>query len=72
MTGECRTPLTPRAYTPAGSVCPNDERGHVTVKYRAAGSNSTASESLTPAALKFDITDRYSEDIVPGSVKSVL
>jgi len=55
-------------YIPAAAVFPNDESGHATVKYRSASSNTTVSESLTPGALKFDITNQYSEDIVPGSV----
>jgi hypothetical protein len=55
-------------YIPAAAVFPNDESGHATVKYRAATSSTTVSELLTPSALKFDITDQYAEDIVPGSV----
>ena len=55
-------------YIPAAAVFPNDESGHATVKYRSASSNTTVSEALTPGALKFDITNQYSEDIVPGSV----
>lgn len=54
-------------YIPAAAVFPNDESGHATVKYRSASSNTTVSESLTPGAFKFDITNQYSEDIVPGS-----
>ncbi len=56
-------------YVPAGASMPIDESGYVKVRYRAADSPSSAVETLAPTSLAFDLTDRYAERIVPGSVR---
>ena len=58
-------------YISAPALFPTGATGIVKVTYRAAGSDTTVNKPYTPGALKFDITDQYSENIVPGSVNFV-
>jgi len=59
-------------YVPAGAAMPLDESGYVTVRYRAADSPTNANETLQTTKLVFDLTDRYAERIVPGSIRFTL
>lgn len=59
-------------YYPVGANMPNDETAHVSVKYRTMDADSSISEAITTGALKFDLTDQYSENIVPGSINFTL
>ena len=59
-------------YKPAGASMPIDESGYVKVRYRAADTANAATETVTLAQLEVDLTDRYAENIVPGSVRFVL
>jgi hypothetical protein len=59
-------------YFPVGANMPNDETAHVTVKYRAMASDSAVTTPIATTALKFDLTNQYSENIVPGSVNFTL
>ncbi|CAH0445173.1 hypothetical protein [Ralstonia pseudosolanacearum] len=56
-------------YKPAGAAMPIDESGYVKVRYRAADTANAATETVTLAQLEVDLTDRYAEAIVPGSVR---
>jgi hypothetical protein len=64
-----RNTFTHWEYIPAGASMPIDETGFVKVRYRAQDSPSAAVETLTPTLLAVDVTDRYAERIVPGSVR---
>jgi hypothetical protein len=55
-------------YYPVGANMPNDESAHVSVKYRTMDADSSISAPIATGALKFDLTNQYSENIVPGSV----
>ena len=56
-------------YVPAAAIFPIDLSALAVVKYRAVGGATTVvGEPRTAGALQFDITDRYAENIVPGSV----
>lgn len=47
--------------------------GSITAKYQAGGADTAHTESLvTPQSVGFDITTRYGEQIVPGSVNFTL
>ena len=59
-------------YVPAAAYLPLDESGWVKVRYRASDSPNTATETIVPTALTLDLTDRYSERIVTGSVRFTL
>lgn len=59
-------------YFPVGANMPNDESAHVSVKYRTMDADSAISAPITTSALKFDLTNQYSENIVPGSVNFTL
>ena len=59
-------------YFPVGANMPNDETAHVSVKYRTMDADSAISAPITTSALKFDLTNQYSENIVPGSVNFTL
>ena len=59
-------------YFPVGANMPNDESAHVSVKYRTMDSDSSISAPISTTALKFDLTNQYSENIVPGSVNFTL
>lgn len=59
-------------YFPIGANMPNDETAHVTVKYRSMASDSAVTAFIATTALKFDLTNQYSENIVPGSVNFTL
>lgn len=59
-------------YKPAGAVMPFDESGYVKVRYRAADTPNSATESVTVAQMEIDLTDRYAENIVPGSIRFAL
>jgi hypothetical protein len=59
-------------YVPAGASMPIDETGYVKVRYRAADSPNHAVETITTTDLQFDLTDRFAERIVPGSVRFML
>lgn len=55
-------------YIEAGASMPVDETALVTVRYRAAGTSNSASESFTAGALRLDLTPGFAEPIVPGSI----
>ncbi|MBV5277073.1 hypothetical protein JZU56_04545, partial [bacterium] len=55
-------------YYPVGANMPNDESAHVSVKFRTMDADSSVSAPIATGALKFDLTNQYSENIVPGSV----
>ncbi len=59
-------------YKPAGAMMPFDETGYVKVRFRAADTPNVASETVMLAQLEFDLTDRYAERIVPGSIRFAL
>jgi hypothetical protein len=59
-------------YIPAGASMPIDESGYVKVRFRATDSPNTASETVTLSQLELDLTDRYAERIVPGSIRFAL
>lgn len=59
-------------YKPAGALMPFDESGYVKVRYRALDMPNSATETITLAQLELDLTDRYAERIVPGSVRFAL
>ncbi|NDP40552.1 MAG: hypothetical protein GZ093_17730, partial [Rhodoferax sp.] len=59
-------------YFPVGANMPNDESAKVVVKYRTMDADSAISAPISTSALKFDLTDQYSENIVPGSVNFTL
>lgn len=59
-------------YIPAAAIFPLDESGSVKVEYRSNEASTSVSESFAITALKFDITDKYAENIVPGSVSFTL
>lgn len=59
-------------YFPVGANMPNDETAHVSVKYRSVASDSAVTAPISTTALKFDLTNQYSENIVPGSVNFTL
>ena len=59
-------------YFPVGANMPNDETAHVSVKYRTMDADSAITAPITTSALKFDLTNQYSENIVPGSVNFTL
>ena len=56
-------------YKPAGAAMPFDESGYVKVRFRAADTAASASDTVTLSQLEIDLTDRYAERIVPGSVR---
>jgi len=55
-------------YKPAAATMPIDLSALVTVKYRAANSPNAVTESITPRGISVDLTQYFSEAIVPGSV----
>lgn len=59
-------------YIPAAAIFPLDESGSVKVEFRSNESSTSITQSFAIAALTFDITDQYSENIVPGSVNFTL
>lgn len=59
-------------YIPAAAIFPIDESGSVKVEFRSNESSTSRSETFAIAALTFDITSQYSENIVPGSVNFTL
>ena len=59
-------------YYPVGANMPNDESAKVVVKYRTMDADSAISAPITTSALKFDLTNQYSENIVPSSVNFTL
>lgn len=59
-------------YIPAGALMPFDESGYVKVRYRASDAPTTASETIALTRLELDLTDRYAERIVPGSIRFTL
>ncbi len=59
-------------YIPAGALMPYDESGYVKVRYRAVDTPNSATETVTLAQLEIDLTDRYAERIVPGSIRFAL
>ena len=59
-------------HFPVGANMPNDETAHVSVKYRTMDADSAITAPITTSALKFDLTNQYSENIVPGSVNFTL
>lgn len=59
-------------YYPVGANMPEDETAHVSVQYRTMDSSASVSAPITTSALRFDLTNQYSEDIVPGSVNFTL
>ncbi len=67
-----RNTFTGWEYKPAGATMPFDESGYVKVRYRATDSPNSATESITLAQLELDLTDRYAERIVPGSIRFTL
>lgn len=64
-----RTTFDGWEYIPAGAQYPNDETGLVKVRYRVAGGDTTATETVTLAALEFDLTKGYAETISAGSTR---
>jgi hypothetical protein len=56
-------------YIETGASYPNDESGLVKIRYRTAGGDTQAVETLTLSALTFDLTKGYGETIVPGSAR---
>ncbi|MDP3651125.1 MAG: hypothetical protein Q8R67_05510 [Rhodoferax sp.] len=59
-------------YIPAGALMPYDESGYVKVRYRAVDTPNSATETVTLSQLELDLTDRYAERIVPGSIRFAL
>lgn len=59
-------------YVPAAATMPIDTSALVSIKYRAASSDTTGNEVITPGGLTFDLTNQYTENIVPGSVNFTL
>lgn len=59
-------------YIPAGALMPYDESGYVKVRYRAADTPNSTTETITLSQLELDLTDRYAERIVPGSIRFAL
>jgi hypothetical protein len=59
-------------YIPAGALMPYDETGYVKVRYRAADTPNSATETVTLTHIELDLTDRYAERIVPGSIRFAL
>ena len=59
-------------YKPAAATMPIDLTALVTVKYRAANSPNAVTESVTPRGISVDLTQFFSEAIVPGSVNFAL
>jgi hypothetical protein len=59
-------------YVPAAAYLPLDESGWVKVRYRASDSPNVANETIVPTELSLDLTDRFAERIVPGSVRFTL
>lgn len=59
-------------YFPVGANMPNDETAHVSVKFRTVDADSSVNAPITTSTLKFDLTNQYSENIVPGSVNFTL
>ena len=59
-------------YKPAAATMPIDLTALVTVKYRAANSPNAVTESITPRGISVDLTQFFSEAIVPGSVNFAL
>ena len=51
------------------AVMPYDEKGYLTVKWRTAASDQAAYETFTAGALKFDLSPRFAESILQGSVR---
>lgn len=64
-----RTTFDGWEYIPAGAQYPNDETGYVTVRYRVAGGDATATETVTLGTLEFDLTKGYAETLVAGSTR---
>lgn len=64
-----RTTFDGWEYIPAGAQYPNDETGYVKVRYRVSGGDTTATETVTLAALEFDLTKGYAETLVGGSTR---
>lgn len=59
-------------YQNVVATLPADVTGVVTVKYRAAGSSTSQTDPLTMDGMHCDLTNQYSETIVPGSVNFTL
>jgi hypothetical protein len=59
-------------YIPAGAFMPFDESGYVKVRYRSTDGDQQATETVRLERLELDLTERYGERIVPGSVRFVL
>jgi hypothetical protein len=59
-------------YVPAGAFLPLDESAWVKMRYRANDAPNVAQETITTSALSVDLTDRYAERIVAGSVRFTL
>lgn len=59
-------------YISSGAMYPNDETGLVKVRYRVAGGDTSASETVTLTQLNLDLTKGYAETIVAGSVRFTL
>lgn len=56
-------------YVPTGAFMPYDESGYVKLRYRTTDSSSAAIETLTITEIECDVTDRYAERIVAGSLR---
>jgi hypothetical protein len=61
------------SYVPVGvayvtEACPLNAAVPVKVRYRAAGSDTTENETIVNDAVKIDLTEKFSENIVPGSI----
>lgn len=59
-------------YISAAAIFPLDESAFVKVEYRSNETSASTSNVFTIGALTFDITNQYSENIVPGSVNFTL
>lgn len=59
-------------YIPATAVYPADETGWVKVRYRVAGGDTSASESVTLTQLELDATKGYGETVCAGSTRFTL
>ena len=56
-------------YLEIPAIYPNDDSGYVKVRYRAADTPNTHTETLTISGLQIDLTPQFAETIVYGSVR---
>ncbi|MCU0806396.1 MAG: hypothetical protein MUC53_00130 [Candidatus Contendobacter sp.] len=72
VTNTFRTLFDGIEYIQAGAVYPNDATGYVKVRYRVAGGDTSATETVTLTQLNLDLTKGYGETITAGSVRFTL